>query len=889
MSLPAGTRLGPYEIVGLLGAGGMGEVYRARDTRLNRDVAIKVLREALAESPQFHERFNREARAISRLDHPNICALYDVGNQNGTAYLVMQYLDGETLESRLTKGALAPEQALPIAMQIAAALDKAHRLGIVHGDLKPANVMLTRNGVKLLDFGLAQWVSPVGLTNASMVETRTSLMPGRVIGTLQYMSPEQLEGTEPDPRSDLWAFGCVLSEMLTGRPTFTGATAAAVIGAIGRDQPAESVTSGGAYVFLNDLIRQCLAKVREDRLQSAHDAMLQLTSIASHATESRPEQRQSPLRRTRALIGVTAGLALIVAAYWLGSRSHSGDREPLTLSVALPSDNALASTSAPLAISTDGRALAFVAADSAGVAHVWYRLLSQTAARVLPGTVGASRPFFSPDGTKIGFFAEGALKVIDVSAGSPRELAPAVAPSGGTWGADDVILYCPSPLGMFSVKASGGEVPRQVLSGEPSNTHQVVLMGEPTFLPDGHHFLYTRAAVVDRDRLEARVHVSSVDDTKTKEVLSVRSNAAYSAGALLYVEGDTLVARPFDLTTLAVRGTAQPIADHVRTSTNHSGAFAASANGRLVYAGMAADEHVLEWYDRVTRRPDSALRIIGEFALPSLSPDGRWIAGQRPEPESQYMQIWSYDVTTGKTVRMTDGQSETSAIWSGDNAWVYYAALRDGQRRIERQSVNRAASPELVADFGLDKVALPESITDDGRFLSFARTDPVTKSDVWILPLMGGGKAFPLANTPKEEMQSRLSPDGHWIAYTSNESGPWQVWLQPFPATGDKYEISVDGGGDAQWRGDSRELYYLRPDHTLMAVPIHAAPHFASAKAEPLFSTHTTDLVGVRNHYVPSRDGQRFLFASAPGNSGASQITIVVNWQDSLTSRMSTR
>ena len=877
MHLAVGDRLGPYEVLAIIGAGGMGEVYKARDTRLDRIVAIKILPSADSEAKA---RFDREAKAIAAVTHPRICRLYDVGHDGGTDYLVMEFVDGETLAARLRRGPLTVSDALTNAIQIADGLDCAHRAGIVHRDLKPANIMLTRGGVKLLDFGLAKLQpTSIGFESSGAVPTATSTPVtalGTVIGTLPYMAPEQLESRDVDPRTDIWAFGCVLYEMLTGKPAFAGNGPAALVGSIMHDAPPMPALPAAGGRPLVRVVEQCLAKAREERLQSSHDVRALLDLIAEGTIGGARPRVASRGRYAILLVAGVAAAAVVAAGFWFErSRRPDAAQDPLSVSIVPTSRIRVAPSPVPLAMSPDGRALAYVGADTSGIAHLWYRPLDDRVARMLPETDGASEPFFSPDGTRVGFFADGSLKTISVSAGTPQTLAPAVAPFGGTWGPDDTILFCPSPAeGILAINGAGGRT-RRVAGNVPGRGFR--LFSGPVFLPDGH-FLY--GSIVPQpvgDPKDPTISVASLDGRVTRPVLMLGSNVAYSAGFLLYLRGDSLVAQPFDLHSLAVKGTPTVVADRIQVGSAARGAFAASTNGRIAYVAVESNTVDPEWRDR-SGRLVSTVKVGGELFSPAISPDGHWLVGQRLDPATRTTQLWSYNLARGGASRLTEGASNTSAVWSSDGSRVLYAALRRDQRVIEWQAVNRTTQPEAIAAFGED-VIVPESLTADGRFLSFTRTDPNTQSDIWVLPLTGDRKPQPIVNTTAAELQSRFAPDGRWIAYSSNASGQWQVFVEPFPVTGQKWQVSVDGGADPQWRRDSRELFYLRPDRMLMAVSVTAEPRLTLSVPLPLFVTPTHDLVSERNHYVVARDGQRFLFTgSSADESAAAPITLLVNW-----------
>ena len=881
LQLTVGQHLGPYEVLSPVGAGGMGEVYKARDTRLDRIVAIKILPSA---TPDAKARFEREGKAIAALTHPHICRLYDIGHEAGTDYLVMEFVDGETLAARLQRGPLTPSDALTTAMGIVDGLECAHRAGIVHRDLKPANIMLTRSGVKLLDFGLAKLQpAPLAFEQREGLPTTTSTFvtaQGTLTGTLPYMAPEQLERGEADARTDIWAFGCVLYEMLTGQPAFAGSGPASLVGSIMHADPAPPVLSDPNGPPLVRVIRGCLSKAREDRLQSVHDVRLLLELIAAREVTGTVAQGASRARRIVVATSAIVGIAAVLAVGLLLERGRRSDATDGSLSVSIvPASSRIASSSVPLAMSRDGHALIYVGTDASGIPHLWYRPLDDAAARMLPGTDGASQPFFSPDGTKVGFFADGMLKTISVSAGTPQTLAPAPGPIGGTWGPDDTILFCPEPPeGILAISADGG-VARRVIGNDPrgDRTAPFRLFGGPVLLPDGRHFLYRTSIPQPAGKLvDPTISVASLDGRVTTRLLTLGSNVAYTAGFLLYMRDGSLVAQEFDLSSLTVTGEPRLIAEQIATA-GFGGAFAASLNGRIAYMRAAPGRFDAEWRDRAGR-PVQTVKFDGEFSSPALSPDQSWLAGQAFDPATRSPQVWSYDLRRGTTLRVTEGQSNSGPVWSHDGSRVLYAAMHADQRSIEAQAINGTTQPETLASFGTT-VVVPESVTDDGRFLSLRRIDPRTQADIWVLPLTGERKPLPIVNTAAVELQSRFAPNGTWIAYSSNESGQWQVYLQPFPVNGQKYQVSIDGGADPQWRGDSRELFYIRPDRMLMAIAVGSEGKPTLSAPVPLFITPVIDLVSERNHYVVTRDGQRFLFTgSSTNDSSPLPITLLVNW-----------
>jgi serine/threonine protein kinase len=891
MSLPQGAQLGPYEIVSPVGAGGMGEVYKARDTRLDRTVAIKVLPPHLADDPQFRERFEREARAISQLTDPHICTIHDVGEHAGRAYLVMEFLEGETLAARLAKSALPLDQALRIAIEISGALDSAHRLGIVHRDVKPANVMLTKSGAKLLDFGLAKHgaggaggagvargFSPAELT-ASPTLASPLTQQGTILGTFQYMAPEQIEGQEADARSDIFAFGAMLYEMLTGRKAFEGRTQASLIGAIlEREPPAVSSIQSLTPPILDRVVHRCLAKVPDARWQSASDLHEELTWIAEEAPRTTPVVATAGARRRELVAWIVATLAVLA----VGAGSIREFRRPAPELPIVRFDVATPATSDPtsFAVSPDGRQLAFVSSAD-NIPKLWLRPLDQTIAHALAGTENASLPFWAPDSRAIAFFADGKLKRFDLTGGTPQTLVDAQSARGGTWSKDGVIVFAPTTLGpLMRIAASGGQTVAVTQPDQAAPSHRF-----PEFLPDGRQFLYLAAlGAPDKEG----VYLGSLDGAPPKRLLTADTAATFaSPGYLLLVQQGVLVARPFNVTTKEL-GEPIPIAQPVGSDAGvRRGAFSVSASGVLAHRSGVAGRRQIVWVDRTGKQvgtvgaPDDA--VLQSVAL---SPNGRRVALSRIVRGNS--DIWILDVDRGVPTRFTfDPALDNNPIWSPDSSRVAFRSNRSGPFDLFEKTASGAGveRPVLTSP----QIKTPVDWSSDGRFLLYSLLDAKTVQDLWALPMTGDRKPFPVVQTPFTERNGQFSPDGRWIAYDSNESGRFEVSVQPFPGPGGKWQVSTGGGVTPRWRRDGRELFYVAPDGALMAAPVRASSDGQALEpGEPARLFRVPIVLGgsvpdnLKHQYDVAADGQRFLINVTTEEASAVPITVVLNWMTAL-------
>jgi Tol biopolymer transport system component/predicted Ser/Thr protein kinase len=895
MAILPGRRLGPYEILNAIGAGGMGEVYKARDTRLERIVAIKVLPSHLAGRAELRERFDREAKTIASLNHPHICTLYDTGHQDGIDFLVMELIEGETLAQRLQKGSLPIQQVLQFAVEIADALDKAHRKGVTHRDLKPGNIMITKAGTKLLDFGLAKLTQEaVPATPESQLPTMKSGITGEgtILGTLQYMAPEQIEAKEVDARTDIFAFGAVVYEMATGRKAFGGKTSASVMAKILESEPPSMASlQPMTPPALDRVVKKCLAKEPEKRWQAASDVcdeMKWISESGSQAGTSAPvaASRKSPLSEAR-LAWVVAAV-LFLAVLGLGSFAYFRSAPQAAHSVrftlfppekwSLAGPGAVTSgATAPVKISPDGQQIAFVAMSAEGKTLLWVRSLDTLAAQALAGTEGASAPFWSPDGRSLGFFAGRKLKKIDVSGGPPITLCDAPDNRGGTWNRDGLIVFAPTNTSVLEkVSASGGEPTPATVLGQGEFGHI-----RPSFLPDGRHFLYS--TIAPRPGLGGPIYLGSLDSAERKVLFNANSaNALYTQGYLLFLRDTTLIAQPFDARRLVLTGDAFPIAERIRTSTSTQpyGYFSASENGALVYqTGAETANSQLLWFDR-TGKQTGALGDSAAYDDLELSPDGKRASVSITDEAGKGQDIWIYDVARGLRTRFTFGPGNTFAsLWSPDGSRIVYNSRRKGSFDLYQKASSGAGSEETLLEDNLDKY--PDSWSPDGKFVLYENQASSRSSNLFILPLTGDRKPFPFLQTQFGETDGRISPDGRWVAYRSNESGRNEIYVAPFPGPGGKWQISTAGGYFPRWRHDGSEIFYLTPDNRLMAASVNGkGAGFEVGAVKPLFATR---IVGGGNYrYDVSADGQRFLINTAPEQATSAPITVVLNWTAGL-------
>ena len=901
MTLTSGARLGPYEVQSPIGAGGMGEVYRARDTRLDRAVAIKLLPASFADRPDRRQRFRIEARAISSLQHPHICTLFDVGEQDGQVFLVLEYLEGETLDDRLIHGPLPSADVLLYATQIASALDHAHRAQIVHRDLKPSNVMLTESGAKLLDFGLAMGpaLAPTATSTTASFAHNKLTVEGTLIGTFEYMSPEQLEGKHADARTDIFALGAVLYEMATGRKAFEGDSQASLIASILTGQPPaitsarSTLESDPALAALEHVVARCLAKNPDERWQTMRDVKLELDWIAKGRTSTRAPASIRRRIRPREVAAWSLALVAIAAAATLAIlRFRSVPVEATRFVVSLPpgTTTAVNETRTRIAVSPDGRRLAIVLAKD-GRQQIWIRSLDSVTAEPLASTEGALSPFWSPDSRFVGFFSpgEGAIKKVEVTGGPARTICAAQADSVPTWGTDGTILFTQFLDGIYRVSADGG-TPTRVTQLDKSQRELNHYW--PQFLPGGN-FLYTATALEPTGlRAIPSVYVATFGSPKPTLVTRLHSRMTYvDPGYLLFVQEGALMAQRFDTTSLRLVGEPTRVADgilHYRTIGN--GSFSVSANGVLAYQGAGTDSRVV-WFDRRGNVTDTGWTTQSYGTL-EFSPDGERVALDVADPRTGTGDIWIADTSRGAPVRFTsDPEDESRPVWSPDGSRILFRSNRGGPESLRIGS----AAPNLyvrVVGTGEEEMVVvdpiplqPEHWSPDNRWIAYTRNTPKTRADIWFVSPSKGGKPIPFANERFDERDPRFSPDSRWIAFVSTEAGPPEVYVAPVGEPGARKRISVGGGTTPRWSRDGRELFYVAADNrTIMQVTIQPGATFAAGVPTKLFSIGPTPFVanGLGGMvYDVSPDG-RFLISIPDGEPPSSLITVVLNWTAGL-------
>jgi Tol biopolymer transport system component len=864
----------------------MGEVYRATDTTLGRQVAIKVLPDVFAADPERLARFEREAKTLAALNHPHIAQIYGLEKSSGVQALVMELVEGEDLSQRIARGAIPLDEALPIAKQIAEALEAAHEQGIIHRDLKPANIKVTPDGVlKVLDFGLAKLTDRgpaegghYGAGGSVRLQADLTVSPtitspammtgiGVLLGTAAYMSPEQAKGRPADKRSDIWAFGCVLYEMLTGKRLFEGETVSDTLAAVLRHQPEWDRVPARA----RRLLQSCLEKDAKNRLRDMGDAWRLL--------DEAPVSVAAP-RQSIAVMVVAATAVLALAAL---SSVHFRERprveQPLHLSIALPDNTSVRS----FALSPDGRSLV-MAATIGSQYHLWLRTLGASELRPLAGTDNARVPFWSPDSRFIGFFAEGKLKTIPATGGPAQVLCDAGIGSGGTWNRDGAILFGTTFAGpIYRVAAAGGAC--APITKPASGSEHVF----PEFLPDGQHFFY----VVARGDESARgVYLASLADPAGRRVLADVSSVAYvppsdgnSLGHVLFLRQNTLMAQPFNLTALQPVGDVFPLAEQASMSNSSPQmAVSSAANGALAYLvnGESGSANLqLSWRDR-SGKALTTETVSSSIADVALSPDGKTVAIER-DAQSAEPVIWLHEAVRESESRFSEASA--APVWSPDGSHLVFAALR-GKAVSDLYVKNPGSTQEeLVLQTANGKN--PSDWSPDGRYLVYTETDPKTRGDIWLLPdplkKTAERKPVPFLRTPFDESYGQVSPDGRWTAYTSNESGQNELYVRPFPSGDGRWQVSSKGGVEPHWRRDGQELFYLEgliPRYRLMAVPVTAGLRPVFGLPKSLFDVHASTRISISNAFIysPSADGQRFLVGAIPAEVQTT-LDILVNWR----------
>lgn len=881
MPIPSGSKLGPYEIISPLGAGGMGEVYRARDPRIGRDVAIKILPSVYSGDPDRLRRFELEARATGVLNHPNILAIHDLGTDGGAPYLVSELLEGETLRDRLRSGPLPLRKTIEYSLQFAHGLAAAHDKGIAHRDLKPENIFITRDGrLKILDFGLAKLTHPeTSGDGVSALQTGAVLsQPGMVLGTMGYMSPEQVRGHSSDHRSDIFTFGAILYEMLTGKRAFAGDTAADTMGAILHKDPLEVSESAALPAAVSRMIRHCLEKAPEERFQSMRDVAFDLETLTG-VSGSQATAAAVPLLPPRTFVWMHRAATALFAALAIFFAVGYFARAPKPASTVRFSVNAPQPVETPgshpvdqMALSPDGRFLVYAAPYTTQQSVLWIRSLSNISVQPLAGTEDATYPFWSPDSHYIGFFTTGKLKKIDIQTNAIQSICDAPTGRGGTWSPDGTILFAPDKLGgLVQVPAAGGEV--EAVTDDPGA--QGITYRWPEFLPDHDHFLY----LLQGDEKLTGVYLSSLRSKDRKLVLKAVSNVAYTpSGILLFYRDGRLMGQKFDWKKQVTSGEPFNVAPE-RISYNLGRGFAAfsvSDSGTLSYEPDNVAPSPLIWLDRAGKQIDTA-GDLGFYTSPRLSPDGKRIAVVRHETHSEEGDMYLYDTERRNISRFTFRPAPYSPpVWSVDGSRIIF-----GDTDLFEKASSGAGNETVLFHSPIGKV--PLDISPDGGFLALDLDSAKTQGDLWVLPLTGEKKPFPFLQTVYNEGGARFSPDGRWIVYQSDESGKGEIYVRPFP-TGEagKWQVSTSGGLQPRWRKDGKELFYISTEKMmLMAVDIMPGTAFESGVPRPLFDMPLATLAD-DSLYDVSPDGQRFIVSTPPGRTYPSTITVVLNWMSDL-------
>ncbi|MGA9885157.1 MAG: protein kinase [Candidatus Acidiferrales bacterium] len=907
--LDAGTKLGPYEITGAIGAGGMGEVYCARDTKLGRHVALKVLPETFARDAERMARFEREAKVLASLNYPNIAAIYGLEDSGPTHALVMELVEGPTLADRIASGPIPVDETLRIARQIANALEYAHEHAIVHRDLKPANIKISRDDVvKILDFGLAKAVEgnagSMDISNSPTL-THMATLQGVLLGTAAYMSPEQAKAKPVDRRADIWAFGCVLYEMLTGKVAFAGETITDTLAAVLTRDPNWSLLPAKTPARVRVLLQRCLQKDPKQRLHDSGDARIALDEVLSGAPEpSSPAVAVAPVPVSfwrRALpwsAGAIAGAVITGLLVWNLAVPAPAPANLMRFEIPVPQKVTLAASSS-FALSPDGLQLAFVAAGTDGVQRIWVRSLESLQARPLPGTESTDpneSPVWSPDGQRIAFSTPGKLETIDLANGTAQTLCTLASGTiGGSWNRDGVIIFSQGFI-IMRVPVGGGAASPLTSPHTSGERHFF-----PSFLPDGRHFIYLRMTGSAED---SGIYIGSIDlqprKQDSKRLLAAGSDAVYVPssdpymGQLLFLTSDgTLMAQPFDARRLKLAGNPVPVARQVGNVSTVYGLFSASANGVLAYRTDTGGSEQLAWYDRQGK----ILSAVGEPVLyqdPALSPDGSKAVADRFDPQDRSFALWMFDFSRRTSTRFTFGSSNVGEpIWSSDGKRIIFAANASGIYDLYQKAANGATGEELLLKSSENK--FPSDVSRDGRFLLYYTGDPKAKNALWVLPLQGGRKSFLFLRTEFNEIDGHFSPDGRWVAYVSDESGSgaYEVYVRPFSPDssaadvsggGAKWQVSYGGGGEPRWSADGKELYYLTPEGKLMEVDVTTSPTFQAGTPKLIFQAPNQPDYFSGDYTV---DGKRFLFI-APARQGSqyqAPFDVVLNWQAMLKQR----
>jgi serine/threonine protein kinase len=898
MALTSGTKLGPYEIQSPLGAGGMGEVYRAKDTRLDRIVAIKILSTHLSENPEIKQRFEREARAISALNHPNICHLYDIGSQDGTDFLVMEFLEGETLADRLRKGAMPLGEILKIGIAVAEALAFAHRNGIVHRDLKPGNIMLTPGGAKLMDFGLAKPLSAqtAGVSSASAPSFTAAAtmsgpspltpltMAGSIVGTIQYMSPEQIEGKEADVRSDIFALGAVLYEMAAGKRPFSGKSQISLASSILENDPEPIRASKPQIpVAYEQAVTTCLQKNPEERFQSAQDLKLQLQWIGKEKPASAATGLDAVTtvpRKTQRLAWVFVALAMLILGIAAGFFLHPASTPAPAIRTVINSPektsfNLAGDFAGPPVLSPDGTSIVFSTTSAEGKSSLWIRAMNSLEARPLADTDGAYFPFWSPDSRSIGFFASGKLKTIELNGSAAQEVCATPYGRGGAWGANGIIVFSPTPAApMMRVSATGGSpVDVTTIDASQHTSHRW-----PFFLPDGKHFLYLAIHHEPAKAANDMLYYASTDGKENRALFRAQSNAVYADGFLLFARGDQLMAQPFDPARGKLNGEARVLSKNVMNdpATWHMDASAAD-NGLLIYGSGGSSDWQLIWIDRDGKKTTTVADKLANLQSAVLSPQGDRIATGIDVGEND---IWVLDLQRGVRTRLTFGPiANANPVWSPDGQWIAYASVRNNAGNIFRKRSDGSGAEELLVSGPVSTSVdglRPNSWSSDGKELFYSKLLEAPKSEVWALPLEGDRK--PHLVLAHGEM-AKISPDGHWLAYVSVESGTPEVYVEAYGGGQGKWQVS-NGGQQPQWSRDGKQLYYMDLTFNVFSVPVKENSGALQFGA-PQMMVGTTNWSAPQAFYDVTPDGNKFLLNRIV-QQVAQSVTVVTNFSVEL-------
>jgi eukaryotic-like serine/threonine-protein kinase len=878
MSLRIGTQLGLLEITGLLGRGGMGEVYRARDLKLKREVAIKILPEEFSRDPDCVSRLQREAEVLASLNHTNIAAIYDLEEAEGSRFLVLELVEGETLAERIGRGPIPVEEALDIARCICEALEVAHEKGITHRDLKPANIKITPDGkVKVLDFGLAKAIenAPTSMTlsNSPTLVSIAVTNTGVILGTPAYMAPEQAKGKTVDRRADIWAFGVVLYEMLTGRMLFSDETASETIAAVMMKEPDWNALPANIPARVRDLLRRCLVKEPRNRVCDIGDVRITIEEVQSGTEVDGTLAQVSATRRSKVLVGIATVLFLTTIFFAALSVVYFNRAAPSEIRVEVNTASTADSTS--FAISPDGRRLVFSASNE-GKSQLWVRPLDLLAAQPLAGTDGATYPFWSPDSASVGFFADSQLKRIDIVGGTPQVLANAGAGRGGAWNRDGTILFAPLGTGpLLKAPATVGEAVAGTRLESGQTSHRF-----PQFLPDGRHFVY-----FVQGGPAPGVYSGSLDGGSSKWLANADAAAVVSpSGFLLFLRRTTLFAQAFDFKRQELSGSPFPVAEQAAFDpATFAAGFSATAGIVAYRSGSTGVVRQLTWLDRSGKSvgaigaPDSAGLTNVE-----LSPDGKRVAVDRTVNGNQ--DVWVIDVARGVPTRFTfDTAFDVFPLWSPDGSRVVFTSNRKGVFDLYWRLSSSAGADDLLLES--DQTKAPTDWSSNGRFLLFFSIDPQTGYDLWILPVFGDKKPFPFLKTPFDERDGQFSPDGKWIAYQSNESGRFEVYVQPFPGLRGKFQISSNGGAQPRWNKNSKEIFYVSLDSKMMAAPVKLSPDGQSLETGTPAALFPVLIAGGpvpgvnKQQYAVSSESQRFLVNLAADEGAASPITLIYHWK----------